>query len=113
MGPLPQTARGAELAGLVIDEQPVVLALQVEAQRVIPTHETALLRPQQAEQPLTYFELVTRLEEELAAARKEAEAARAEVRLGGDEVAELQRELQEAQAAVRAQREEMEQERQD
>ena len=67
--------------------------------------------PQQAEQPLTYFELVTRLEEELATARKEAEAARAEVRLGGDEVAELQRELQEAQAAVRTQREEMEQER--
>ena len=48
----------------------------------------------------------------MAKARREADAARAEVRLGGDEVAELQRELQETQAALRTQREEREREKQ-
>ena len=113
------SARSVAICLHLLEEiTPLMGPLEAVAQRLTAALRRCLLSErhysldaQQAEQPLTYFELVTRLEEELATARKEAEAARAEVRLGGDEVAELQRELQEARAAVRTQREEMEQER--
>ena len=100
-----------EITPLMGPLEAVAQRLSAALRRCLLSERHYSLDAQQAEQPLTYFELVSRLEEDLAKARKEAEAARAEVRLGGDEVAELQRELQEAQAAVRALREEMEQER--
>ena len=101
-----------EMTPLMGPLETVALRLTAALRRCLLSDRHYSLDGQHAEQPLTYFELVSRLEEDLAKARREADAARAEVRLGGDEVAELQRELQEAQAALRTQREEMAREKQ-
>ena len=101
-----------EMTPLMGPLEVVALRLTAALRRCLLSDRHYSLDGQHAEQPLTYFELVSRLEEDLAKARREADAARAEVRLGGDEVAELQRELQETQAALRTQREEREREKQ-
>ena len=90
----------------------VALRLTAALRRCLLSDRHYSLDGQHAEQPLTYFELVSRLEEDLAQARRGAAAAQAQLRLGGDEKDALELELQEANQALRTQREEMDLEKQ-
>ena len=62
--------------------------------------------------PLTYFELVSRLEEGLGHAQRSGEAARVEGQQREASVVELQKQLQEVQTALHTQRDQMEREKQ-
>ena len=101
-----------EMTPLMGPLETVALRLTAALRRCLLSDRHYSLDGQHAEQPLTYFELVSRLEEDLAQARRGAAAAQAQLRLGGDEKDALELELQEANQALRTQREEMDLEKQ-